>query len=109
MIVRIRKEAQIEIPLTLTKVNRELLFEFFLAFARFENALKTTGIVKKRRISAAENARYPNAEPDWDSFAVSLRGRFNRENNSELSNACVYILQSPPNRQVIRDSAGTIA
>jgi len=87
---------------TQTKVHRELLFEFFLTFARFENALKTTGFVKKHPINAAKDAKFPPAEPDWDSFAVSHRGLFSINDNPRLAEACDYILNSPPNRQIIR-------
>src|SRR5262245_51545838 len=104
---------------TATRVDRELLFEFFLTFARFENALKTTGYVVKPRVEGGKKDKHPckkdkkdkfprNAEPNWDSFAVSLRPVFDPKSTTELADACDYILNNSPSRQVIMDEAGTL-
>jgi hypothetical protein len=79
-------------------VDKDLLLEFFLAFSRFEYALKTTGLFKKH---APKPGRRAKAEPDWDSFAVSLRQSFNAHGSEQLQRACDYLLTSPPNQQVI--------
>lgn len=85
-----------------TRVNRELLLEVFLSFARFEYALKATGLF----VQHPENAQCPlTAEPDWDPFAVTLRGVFNAKKNDELTQACWLLSESPPNRQVIVNGA----
>ena len=43
----------------------------------------------------------PNAQPDWDRFAVSLRDSFSADKTDKLREACEYIELSPPFRQVI--------
>ena len=85
-----------------TRVGRDRLLEFFLSFARFEYALKTTGFFVRH----PENfGRPPAAEPDWDRFAVSLRDAFNPNTDEEIAQACSYLSESPPNKQVIRNGA----
>jgi hypothetical protein len=85
-----------------TKVDRDLLLEFFLSFSRFEYALKTTGFYKRR---PEDSMRPPAAEPDWDRFATSLRDTFQRGRDRDLENACASLLDPPPNRQVIINDA----
>jgi hypothetical protein len=71
-----------------TSVERELLLEFFMTFSCFEDALKTTGFfVRTQRPPGGP----PDAMPDWDSFAVSLRATFNAEKPGRLREACKYI------------------
>ncbi len=85
-----------------TRVNRNLLLAFFLSFARFEYALKSTGFFVRK---PEDPLRPPGAEPDWDRFAVSLRDSFDCHKNNELTEACRYFLESPPNKQVIVNDA----
>lgn len=75
-----------------TRVNRELLLDFFLRFSRFEYALKTSNYFQRCT---------QEAKPDWDSFAVSLQGTFRADRNEELQRACEYIVGYPPSKQVI--------
>jgi hypothetical protein len=90
-----------------TKVDGDLLLSFFLLFSRFEYALKASGYFKRPNEIRYDPGRPPNAEPDWDSFAVSLRALFVREKEQDLTGACDYLLAFPPNRQVIlRDASG---
>jgi len=84
-----------------TRANQQLLLDFFLIFSRFEYALKVSGFFK-----VPDQRRYdprcpPAAEPDWDSFAVSLRGIFLENRTECLRQASQYLLNSPPNKQVI--------
>lgn len=78
-----------------SKVGRDLLLEFFLTFSRMEYALKASGFFKPGR------GNPPNAGPDWDRFAVSLRDKFQSEDNPQLREACEYLNDSPPWKQVI--------
>ncbi|MEW6325604.1 MAG: hypothetical protein AB1515_09495, partial [Nitrospirota bacterium] len=80
-------------------VNRELLLEFFLTFARFEFALKQAGFLKQ---SSRER---PDAKPDWDSFAQELRGVFQSSGNPQLLQACDHLLLNPPWREVVINGA----
>jgi hypothetical protein len=81
-----------------TTVDKTLLLEFFLVFSRFEYALKASGLFKRH---PPDPPRLPKAEPDWDTFAVSLRDTFDPNATRELREACLYLQESPPNQQVI--------
>ncbi len=83
-------------------VERALLLEFFLSFARFEYALKNTGFYVRHR---SRQGLPTQAEPDWDRFAVSLRTVFDSRRTPSLSQAFDYLTQSPPNKQVIVNGA----
>jgi hypothetical protein len=80
------------------RVDKDLLLNFFLTFSAFEYALKSSGLFKRHKIVPP---KFPNAEPDWDSFAVSLRGSFDSESSNQLREACEYLVDSPPNHQVL--------
>jgi hypothetical protein len=84
-----------------TKANRELILAFFLTFSRFEYALKASGFFKKPNEKGYDTQHPPMADPDWDSFAVSLRTCFSTDRSEQLALACEYLLGSPPNKQVI--------
>jgi hypothetical protein len=85
-----------------TVVDRGLLLQFFLTFACFEYALKASGFLKRHPEDPAD---LPPAEPDWDRFAVSLRDRFVVARTPELQEACRYLLDHPPNKQVLLNGA----
>jgi hypothetical protein len=89
------------LPILETQVNRELLLNFFLTFARFEYALKACGFYQRRNLNSLETPRIYDAKPDWDRFAVSLRSSFQVDRNDQLRQACEYIINSPPNKQII--------
>jgi hypothetical protein len=82
-------------------INRELVLEFFLAFSCFEFALKNAGFAQP---SSRKNGRLPSVNPGWDSFAASVRGKFQRNRNPKLNSACEYILENPPLEQVWIDN-----
>jgi len=82
-------------------INEELLFDFFLTFPRFEYALKACNFFQRLSPKSNECYKPPDAKPDWNRFASSLRGAFRADKNDELWQACEYILDSPPCRQVI--------
>ena len=84
-----------------TAVNTDLLLTFFLTFSKFEHALKASGFFKKPRNGNYNSQRPTPAEPDWDSFAVSLRKCFAANRKEKLAMACDYLLLSPPKNQVI--------
>ena len=87
------------------QVDRELLLNFFLTFAQFEYALKASGFFKHPSTSTNNTLRPPDAQPDWDRFAVSLRDSFQIDRSDELLYACQYIMESPPWKQVIINDA----
>lgn len=92
-------------PLFETRVDRELLLELFLTFSRFEYALKDSGYYKQPNNNKInkfkEKGALPDAKPDWDRFATSLRNVFRTDRTKALQQACEYIWYSPPMKQVI--------
>ena len=77
-----------------------LVNEFFRTFARFEYALK-----------ASEFFRHDgnNAEADWTRFAESapISGVLDDPVDAGLTEAIDYILDHPPNKQIIENRAVT--
>jgi len=87
-------------------LNKSTLIEnFFLTFSRFEYALKASNFFKQPNPSVTNALRPRDAQPDWDSFAVSLRQTFQNDKNDRLLEACEYIIESPPWKQVIINDA----
>lgn len=99
-----------------TRANQELLLKFFLSFAKFEYALKATGYFVPEREkpghppaakSHGDSARrrekpeHTPAKPDWKRFVGELWEKFKTCENSDLTRAGQYLLDSPPNEQVI--------
>ncbi len=84
-----------------THVDGALLLEFFLCFSRFEYALKASGFFQRPTDIRQGGSVPPDAKPDWDRFAVSLRSGFDKAAHHELTNACDYILENPPMKQVV--------
>lgn len=82
------------------EADKDLLFNFVLTFSCFEFALKSTGQYKPPSRNDDPNTMY-RAEPDWDSFARSLRGRFQTASSPQLAKACEYLLLNPPWREVV--------
>jgi hypothetical protein len=79
------------------ELDQQLLLDFFLTFSRFEYALKHSGLYQQR-----PGARIPyEATPDWDSFAVRLRGTFDPSRATELREAVDLFLLHPPFREVV--------
>jgi hypothetical protein len=72
-----------------------IVFEFYAVFSRFEYALKRSGFVK--------GDKYKNAVVDWDRFAAEvLDGRHRNEMSRAFTRGKTYLLQTPPDRQVVR-------
>lgn len=88
-------------PIPNTRVSEQLLLEFFLNFSRFEHALKSSGYFQRINPNRRRRLGSPDAKPDWDRFAASLRNVFQIDRSEELRNACNYILDTPPRKQVI--------
>jgi hypothetical protein len=88
--------------MTLTKVMERLardcdqavVFHFFVVFCRFECSLKRSGYLKQTRAGRG-------AEPDWKDYATTLRGRFAGVRRSAFKEACEFLLDDPPQRQIV--------
>jgi hypothetical protein len=85
--------------ITPTGVDPNVLLEFFLTFARFEFALKHAGFFQRPRI--IDPADPPDARPDWDCFAASIRLALAQDKTSEFVEAYQYLLDHPPAREVL--------
>lgn len=83
------------VPNHVLSLPRELAGEFFLAFSRFEFALKASGFARQTD---------RGIEPDWDGFADSIHGSFDPAITSDLKAAVEY-LRSPA--QTIPDGRQT--
>ncbi len=79
-----------------TDISKDLLFDFFLCFSKFEFALKTSGfaIGNEKKVS-----------PNWDGFASSIKDSFDKSKSRNLSTAIDYFLNHPPWKQVLIDGA----
>ena len=81
------------------EIDREALLDFFVTFARVELALKSAGFFQHH--PCPDPTDPPDASPDWDKFAISLRTVFCKDVNPNLYAACEDILLNPPWREVI--------
>lgn len=82
-------------------VDNELLLEYFLTFSKIEYALKISGFFQHTAPKNVNPIKPPDAKPDWDNFANSLRNSFDRNSSEVLTDACNYFFDQPPNKQVI--------
>jgi hypothetical protein len=79
---------------TLTSEGWEIITEFFIAFARFECALKKSGYT---------NGGNYFVTPNWDRFISSIRTNYNKTKPNGLSDAIDYIINQPPRIQILFD------
>lgn len=76
--------------------SKDLVFKFFITFARFECSLKNSKEFAKMQGN--------KCIPDWDGFVKTLT-EFDSNATPELKNACAYILDNPPKKQYIFNNA----
>lgn len=69
--------------------------EFFREFARCEYCLKAVGLREPKR-------RDPTA--DWGAFAGQVQSVFDHPPSQEVADAIHYYLNTPPKKQVVRNS-----
>lgn len=84
--------AVVALPRSVLELDREIVFGFFVAFSRFEYALKRRGFVggDEKRVDA-----------DWDQFANSIRDKFPTLHGEGFVAACGYLKKHPPKKQVL--------
>jgi hypothetical protein len=70
------------------KDRQLLVFRFFIAFSRFEYALKSGGYITC------------DAKPAWDDFANAHEEEFDPNSSPELKAACDYLENHPPRKQL---------
>src|SRR5262245_21855312 len=71
----------------------KLVWRFFLAFSRFEYALKCSGYIRC--------SRNGSVAADWQSFASDHRQEFAGNQNDKVQAACDYFVQRPPRQQTL--------
>ena len=83
-------------PLTilrnLNQQERQTVVEFFGTFAGAEFTLKQRGFIK----SGSHNG----ATADWDNFATSISGQFQKQRDEPFRDAWEYLIAHPPRKQV---------
>ena len=75
---------------------RDLVFEFFVVFSRFEYALIQTGFIRKDVDYAAA---------DWDQFGRELNQFSAPPSVPEIDQATSYLLNHPPRKQIRENGA----
>jgi hypothetical protein len=75
-------------------LNKELIMQFFMYFARTEYALKRAGYTRgdERKVEA-----------DWDRFAANMQDKFDPSMSKELTSAVEFLFDNPPQKQVLKD------
>jgi hypothetical protein len=76
-------------------LDRNLVLDFFWRFSVFECGLKREGFLHKGRDAAAE--------PDWQRFGQSIRGRFTELRANGFREAVRTLIAAAPRRQLVRD------
>jgi hypothetical protein len=73
------------------------LWLFFVAFSRFEDALKNAGFVK--------TSWNGTAEANWDCFASKYKDAFDPHSDNSLLAAWKYFKDNPPRKQIPKGKA----
>lgn len=81
-----------------SRIDRELLADFFMIFARAEYALKE-----------AKYIRSDKGRPviKWDDFAEKIGGALLGSSEPAVMKAIKYLAENPPDRQVVKDGSLT--
>jgi hypothetical protein len=74
-------------------IDRDLVFEFFLLFSRFEYALKRAGFVK------GDDSK---AQAHWPRFARSIDSKLTSATEQEFLEAVLILNLEPPKKQVMK-------
>jgi len=77
--------------------NIEKCQAFFALFARFEYAMKATGIRQARKSGAVE--------ANWNSLAEDVGPQLMDSPIEEIRQACTYLLTQPPKRQDLKGNS----
>lgn len=81
---------------SVTPDGRNLVFDFFITFSRFECALKNS--IRYARINGLKVAA------DWTRFASSIQDTFDKTYSPELDAAVEYIINNPPKVQHLENN-----
>lgn len=73
----------------------EIVFEFMLAFSRFEYSLKRAKFLKKQE----------TAEVDWNAVKNEFENNASKETKNKILSSDAYIWVNPPKKQIVENSA----
>lgn len=76
-------------------LGRDVVFEFYWRFSRFECELKRGGFLR--------SGRNNSAQPDWDRFGASVRGRFDSLGDGPSTRAIAELELASPRRQTVNE------
>lgn len=84
------------------EINRQLSFQFFILFSRFEYALKRSSkFLKECKATTVNTRKICLAEPGWNKFSKTNNCKFHPPFSSELSEAVEYFKTTPPKKQLV--------
>ncbi len=80
-----------------------IVLEFFIAFSRFEYALKKAGFLKKDNRKQEDKDRNENrdASADWDAFAACVKSAYRQDSSEDLQEAIEYLIKQSPKKQMV--------
>lgn len=78
------------------RINKDLVFNFFIAFSRFEYALKRAGYLRSDK---------SGVHPDWEKFVSELKTKFKPSTAKELERAVKYLKDNPPRKQIVKNKS----
>jgi hypothetical protein len=78
-----------------SQIDKDLLTDFFMTFARAEYALKEAGYLSKRKVPQVQ----------WDKFALKVGDRLLASDEPAVKQAIRYLVEHPPAKQVVKDKS----
>lgn len=80
------------------RIDRELVTDFFMSFARAEYALKKAGYVRGNKKSGAPELK-------WEEFAQKISERLLKPDEPAVVKAIEYLVKHPPRKQIVQNGA----
>lgn len=78
-----------------SRIDKDLLTDFFMTFARAEYALKEAGYLSEQKTPKVR----------WDKFATRIGERLLASDEPAVKNAIKYLVENPPAKQVVKDKS----
>src|ERR1017187_10409901 len=84
--------------------DKERVWLFFLAFSRFEYALKKSRFARIKKQKFANKPADESIIVEWDRFASEYQHAFKPDSNVRLRTAYDYFVSHPPEKQILKGS-----
>jgi hypothetical protein len=81
------------------RLDRELVANFFMKFARVEFALKRAGFLSRR-------GKKEEIKIEWEKFAKSIAVNLKNLNDIRVQEAIHYLTEEPPRRHGVGEDGG---